>query len=64
MNGPRDYRTKSVRQIKTNIKWYLLYMDSKRKKKTQMNLFSRQKKITDTENKFMVAKGEKVVGKG
>ena len=39
-------------------------MDSKRKKKTQMNLFSRQKKITDTENKLMVAKGEKVVGKG
>ena len=41
-------------------------MDSKRKKKkkTQMNLFSRQKKITDTKNKLMVAKGEKVLGKG
>ena len=38
MDEPRDYHTE---WSQTNI-WYHLYMKSKEKKKTQMNLFPKQ----------------------
>ena len=40
MNRPRDYHTKQSKS-KTNIIWYHLYVESK--KKVQMNLFTKQK---------------------
>ena len=44
-----------VRQRKTNIIRYHLYVDSKKKKKTQMN----RKRVTDLENKLMVTTGKR-----
>ena len=37
MDGSRDYHTKEVNQIKTNIIWYHFYVQSKKKKKIPMN---------------------------
>ena len=60
MDEPRDYRTE---WSQTNV-WYPLYVKSKRKKKkTQMNLFPKQK-LTDTEYNFMVTKAERGPGEG
>ena len=40
MNEPRDYHTKQQKPEKINIIWYHLYVESK---KTEMNLFTKQK---------------------
>ena len=51
-----------VSQTKKNITCHL-YMECKKKKKIQMNLFTKQKKrLTDLENKLMVTKGDRVGG--
>ena len=41
---------------KTNI-WYRLYVQSK--KMIEMNLFTKQKRLTDIENKLLVTKGNR-----
>ena len=41
---------------KTNI-WYHLYVQSK--KMIEMNLFTKQKRLTDIENKLLVTKGNR-----
>ena len=52
MDGPRDdYHTK-LSQIKTNIVWYYLYMESK----TWYKWIYTQNRPTDLENKPMVTK--------
>ena len=44
---------------KTNITWYCLYVESKKKKKkdTDEFIYKTKKKTTATENKVMVTKG-------
>ena len=42
MDGPRDYHT-NQNKLETNTIWYHLYVESKKKKKIQMNLFTKQK---------------------
>ena len=42
----------------------MIYMESKRKKKTQMNLFPNRKRLTDTENKLWLPKGKRGWEKG
>ena len=59
VDGPRDYHTVSeLRQ--TNVLWYHLYVESKKKETIQMSLFTNQKHlidIGDKENKFMIIRG-------
>ena len=49
-----------ISQSKTNIIWYHLYVESK--KKVQMNLFTKQKETHRQENKLMVTKGDSRAG--
>ena len=46
-----------VSQIKTNIIWYHLYVESK-KKKYKWTYLQNRNGLTDIENKLMVTKGE------
>ena len=49
-----------VTQRKTNIMWYHLYVESKKKKKMiQMNLFINRNRLTAHKNKFIFTKGER-----
>ena len=57
VDGPRDYHTKSVRQGKTNIIWYCLYMEPK--KRYKWTYLQNRDRLTDKENKRMVTKGER-----
>ena len=64
MGGPREYYAKwSKPDREGQVSWYRLHVESNRKKKTQMNLLPKQR-LTDTENKLMVTKGESGVGEG
>ena len=55
--GPRGYHTKWRKSdIKTNIIWDHLCVGSK---KYTNGLIYQTNKLTDTESKFMVAKGER-----
>ena len=56
-DGPGGCHTKWSKS-KTNIIWYRLYVESKKKKKkVPMNLFTKQKQTTATASKLMVTKG-------
>ena len=57
MDGLRIIILSEERQIKTNIIWYHLYVESK--KMMQMNLITKQDRLTDIENKLMVTKGDR-----
>ena len=66
MDGPRDDHTSEVIQTeKTNIVQYDLYVESKKKrKKLQMNLFSKQKEIHRHRKQPYGYERGKVVGEG
>ena len=54
-----------VRQTKTNIVWYCVYVDSLKTKKRERERYRKtyiQNKPKDMENKYMVTKGEKQGG--
>ena len=59
MDGHRDSHTEwNVRYRKTNVIWYCLYVESK--KRLQMNLSTIDKlwnRVTDVEKKLMVTGG-------
>ena len=57
MDGPRDI---ILSQRKTNIIWYHLYVEPK--KKDKWTYLQNRHRITDTENKLMVTKGKGVKG--
>ena len=61
MDGLEILILSEVSQTKTNIIWYLLYVESKKKwyKRTYVQNTNR---LTDIENKLMVTKGERWVG--
>ena len=58
MDGLSDYHTEWSRsgREKPSIIWYCLYVESK--KMWQMNLFTKQNRVIDVGNKFMVANGK------
>ena len=49
-----------VSQRKKNIIWYRLYVEFKKRHK--WTYLQNRKKLTDTENKFRITKGERWVG--
>ena len=61
MDGLEILILSEVSQTKTNIIWYLFYVESKKKwyKRTYVQNTNR---LTDIENKLMVTKGERWVG--
>ena len=62
MDGPRDYHTEWT-ESKTNIKWYHSSVESK-KKKIQMNLFTKQKQTHWLRKQtYGYQKGNLVVGR-
>ena len=66
MDGPRDYHTKWSKPYKDiyHMISLMIYMESKRKKKTQMNLFPKQKETHRHRKQTLVTKGERGVGEG
>ena len=59
MDRSRDFYTKRS-QTKTNIIWYLLYVESKRNDTSEC--IYKTEIDSDIENKLMVIEGERMVG--
>ena len=58
MDGSKDYHTKwSKSDRETNIIWYSLYVESK--KKIQTDIFTKINGLPNIESKLMVTKGER-----
>ena len=58
MDGPRNHHTKWSQTEKDKILYDITYMWNE-KKKLQVNLFTKQSRLTDIENKLIVIKEEK-----
>ena len=58
MDGLRDSHICEIRQIKTNIIWYHLYVESKKEKRYKWPYIQNRNRPTDIENKPMVTKAE------